>query len=345
MAAIPATTKTQAPAESLSRQSRDEAITAYLFLTPYLLITLVFTIGVILFAFVISFTRFDLFTWPPQWVGFDNYRRVFEDGGQRGFVRALVNVFWYVVIVTPLQTIIALGLALLLNAPMRAKQFFRTIFYAPSVTSSVVISMIFFWLFLRSGFLNYALDQFFGIFGVNWQPIDWLKDPRGLFQLIAQAFGFNIPSSYWYLRGPSIAWMSIMAQNIFTTAPTFMVMFLAALQDIPPSLYEAASLDGANKRQQFWKITLPMLRPVMLLVIVLGTIGTFQIFDQVKIMTAGEPLGTTLVPVYMIYTEALGVNGSPQMGLASAMAFVLALIIFAFTIIQRRFIEKGTEQY
>src|SRR5262249_31315516 len=154
-----------------------------------------------------------------------------------GFIRALVNVFWYVVIVMPVQTAVALGLAVLLNAPMRAKQFFRTIFYAPSVTSSVVISMIFFWLYLRTGYLNFFLDRLFALFGGKWTPIEWLGDARGLFQLIAQAFGGNIPSSLWYVRGPSIAWMAIMFQNIFTTAPTFMVMFLAALQDIPPSLY------------------------------------------------------------------------------------------------------------
>jgi multiple sugar transport system permease protein len=139
--------------------------------------------------------------------------------------------------------------------------------------------------------------------------------------------------------------MAIMFQNIFTTAPTFMIMFLAALQEIPPTLYEAASIDGGNKWQQFWKITVPMLRPVILLVVVLGTIGTWQVFDQVKILTAGGPLDTTLVPVYLIYSEAIGTNGPPTMGYASAMAFLLALIIFIFTFIQRRFIESGTEAY
>jgi multiple sugar transport system permease protein len=163
--------------------------------------------------------------------------------------------------------------------------------------------------------------------------------------LIAGNFGVDIPSSLWYLRGPSVTWMAIMFQNIFTTAPTFMIMFLAALQEIPPTLYEAASIDGATKWQQFWRITVPMLRPVLLLVIVLGTIGTWQVFDQVKILTAGGPLDTTLVPVYLIYSEALGSNGPPRMGYAAAMAFLLAVIIFVFTLVQRRFIERGTEQY
>jgi multiple sugar transport system permease protein len=139
--------------------------------------------------------------------------------------------------------------------------------------------------------------------------------------------------------------MAIMAQNIFTTIPTFMIMFLAALQDIPPSLYEAASIDGANKRQQFFRVTIPMLRPVLLLVIVLGTIGTWQVFDQVAILTAGGPLDTTLTPVYFIYTEALGLSGPPRMGYASSRAIVLAIIILTFTFVQKRYIEGGTESY
>ena len=136
-----------------------------------------------------------------------------------------------------------------------------------------------------------------------------------------------------------------MVQNIFTTAPTFMIMFLAALQDINPTLYEAASIDGANGWQQFRRITLPLLRPIILLVIVLGTIGTLQIFDQVYLATSGGPLDTTQTPVYMIYTEALGKQGPIQMGYASAVAFILAAIIFAFTFVQRRVIERGTEMY
>ena len=122
-------------------------------------------------------------------------------------------------------------------------------------------------------------------------------------------------------------------------------MFLAALQDVPPSLYEAASIDGANRRQQFFGITVPMLRPVILLVVVLGTIGTWQVFDTVAILTAGGPLDTTLTPVYFIYTEALGLNGPPRMGFASSRALVLAAIILLFTYVQKRWIEGGTERY
>ncbi|MCG2767168.1 MAG: sugar ABC transporter permease [Anaerolineae bacterium] len=323
-------------------RKRSEALAAYTFIAPYLIITIVFAIGVLIFAMYLSFTDFNMFTWPPQWVGLKNYVDAIV---KQDFRRSLVNVAWYVLTVVPAQTVLAILLAVLLNAPMRGRQFFRMLFYAPSVTSSVVISMIFWWLYLKSGFLNLFLTRTLELIGVSFKTVNWLNDPRGLLQLIAQVFGGDIPLKQWYFRGPSITWMAIMFQNIFTTAPTFMVMFLAALQDIPPSLYEAAAIDGANKRQQFWKITLPMLRPIILLVVVLGTIGTFQIFDQVKILTGGGPLKTTLAPVFLIYRDALGTTGPPRMGYAAAMAFLLAAIIFVFTFIQRRVIESGTEQY
>jgi multiple sugar transport system permease protein len=325
-----------------NRRAREETLTAYLFLSPYLLVTLVFTVGVLLFAAYISFTHFNLFTWPPEWVGLENYTKSITD---RKFIRSLVNSLWYVAIVVPTQTVLALALARLINIRVRGSQFFRTIFYAPSVTSSVVITMIFWWLYLKTGYLNFFLTKVWATFGGTWQAVEWLNNPRGLIQLIVGALGGDIPSYLWYLRGPSVTWMAIMLQNIFTTAPTFMIMFLAALQDIPPSLYEAASIDGASMWQQFRGITVPLLRPVILLIVVLGTIGTWQVFDQVKILTAGGPLDTTLTPVFLIYVEALGTSGPPRMGFAGAMAFILAAIIFFFTFIQRRAIERGTEQY
>jgi multiple sugar transport system permease protein len=320
---------------------RTNLLMGYLFLAPYLLITLTFTIGVVLFAFYISFNQYDIFS-PPRWVGLANYVRAFEE---RDFLQGLYNVLWYSLIVVPTQTAAGILLAVLLNAPIRLKQFFRTIFYAPSVTSSVVITLIFMWFYLRTGYANYFISNFLGLFGIEWQNINWLGDPRGLIQLIVQAFGGDIPSDQWYLRGPSIALMAIMFQNIFTTAPTFMIMFLAALQDINPTLYEAAAIDGANGWHQFWKITIPLLRPIILLVVVLGTIGTLQIFDQVYIATDGGPLGTSLTPVFIIYREALGAEGPIQMGYASALAFILAVLIFFFTFLQRRFIEQETQMY
>lgn len=326
-----------------NQKKRTTLFTAYSFLAPYLIITAVFTIGVIFFALYISFTKYDIFT-EPVWVGLDNYKKAFmgfTDSTQKDFVQALYNVVWYTLIVVPTQTALAIGLAVLLNSNIKMRNFFRTIFYAPSVTSSVVITLIFVWLYLKGGFLNGFLTSILTPLGINFDPINWLGDPRGLFQL----FGFEIDSAHWYLRGPSIAWMSIMFQNIFTTAPTFMIMFLAGLQDINPVYYEAAAIDGANGWQQFRKITLPLLRPIILLVVVLGTIGTLQVFDQVYLATQGGPLGTSLTPVYLIFREAMGSQGPINMGYAAALAFILAFIIFILTMFQRRLLEGGTEKY
>jgi len=329
------------------KRNRQQFLTGYAFLAPYLFVTLTFTIGVILFALYISFTKYDIFS-RPVWVGLDNYKEAFAgftDSTKRNFLQALYNVLWYSIIVVPTQTFLALQLARLLNAPIKFKQFFRTVFYAPSVTSSVVITLIFIWLYLKNGYLNFFLQSLLGWFGIAFKPIAWLGDPRGLIQLVVEAFGGTIPSTQWYFRGPSIAWMAIMVQNIFTTVPTFMIMYLAALQDINPALYEAASIEGASKRQMFKQITKPLLRPITMMIVVLGTIGTLQIFDQVYLATQGGPLKTSLTPVYLIFTEALGVNGPITMGYASALAFILAAIIFVLTLLQRRVLTQGTEMY
>jgi multiple sugar transport system permease protein len=328
-------------------KKRKEFLTGYAFLAPYFIVTLLFTVGVIFFAFYISFTDYNIFT-RPTWTGLSNYAEAFAgftDSTKRDFLQALYNVFWYSLIVVPIQTFLAIVLANLLNQPIKLRRFFRTIFYAPSVTSSVVITLIFVWLYLKGGYINYFLQTFLGWFSIEFEGVNWLGDPRGLIQLIVEVFGGEIPSTQWYLRGPSIAWMAIMAQNIFTTVPTFMIMFLAALQDINPALYESASIEGASKSQMFWKITLPLLRPIILLVIVLGTIGTLQVFDQVYLATGGGPLKTSLTPVFLIYQEALGITGPINMGYASALAFILAIIIFILTFIQRRILTEGTERY
>jgi len=327
--------------EWVDLRRRRALVAGYSFLAPYLLVTVVFTVGVILFALYISFTKYQIYT-EPEWVGLENYVKALKS---RQFQQSLYNVLWYALIVTIAQTTIAIALAVLLNTPMRLKQFFRTIFYAPSVTSSVVITLIFVWLYLKTGYINLFFDKVWGFFGLEWAAVDWLGNPKGLFQLIVEALGGKVPSRLWYLRGPSVAWMCLMVQNIFTTIPTFMIMFLAALQDINPALYEAAEIDGASGWQRFWRITLPLLRPIVVMVLVLSTIGTLQIFDQVYLATGGGPLDTTVTPVYLVYAEALGTQGTIQMGYASSIAFVLAVLIFFFTFVQRRVIERGAEIY
>jgi len=231
-----------------NKRHRDTMLAGYAFLAPYLLVTLTFTIGVILFALYISFFNYNIFQ-APTWIGINNYLKAFAgftNTAQVAFLQSLYNVLWYALIVVPLQTAAAILLAVLLNGRMRFRQFFRVLFYAPSVTSSVVITLIFIWLYLRTGFINFVFANVLGVVGIHWEALNWLQDPRGLIELIVNAFGGKIAFAQWYLKGPSIAWMAIMFQNIFTTAPTFMIMFLAALQDINPTLYEAASIDGAS---------------------------------------------------------------------------------------------------
>jgi len=327
-------------AQSVARRSshattlaRREALTAYLFIAPYLITAGIFTFGVLFYVFYTSFTSLtDSFAAASaRFVGLDNYIRAFRDSE---FRIALSNVFWYFVIVTTLQTIGAILLAVLLNAKLRGIRIYRTMLYAPSVASAVVMSLIFLWLYLRTGFVNYIL-------GTN---ISWLQDPRPLFAPIYGLFGVEATSVPYFLRGPSITWTAIMMMNVFSTIPTFMVMFLAALQDIPGHLYEAGALDGATGPRAFWYITLPLLRPVITLVVILGTIGTFLVFAQVSIMTQGGPLRTTLAPLYLIYQKTLGTGTQAEAGFGSAMAFILATIIITINIVQRRYIERASEQ-
>ncbi len=308
---------------------RNEAITAYAFIAPYLIIAGVFTLGLLVYAFYISFTDLkSSLSRTSNFVGITNYINAVNDGE---FRISLINVFWYALIVTTLQTIGAILLAVLLNTKMRGMRIYRTLFYAPSVASSIVISMIFLWLYLRTGWINAILGT----------DVAWLNDPRGLFQMLLSPFGIQVTSPF--LKGPSVTWMALMAMNVFTTIPTLMVLFLTALQDIPTFVYEAGEIDGSTGIHAFFNITLPMLRPAVALVIILGTIGTFQVFDQAFVMTKGGPLKTTLTPVLLVYTKTLGEATSANASLAAAMAFILSGIIFLFTFIQRRFIEESAE--
>lgn len=312
-------------AKSLSRR---EAMTAYLFISPYLITAAIFTVGLLAYAFYISFTDLSatFASKNAKFVGLDNYIRAFTD---KDFLAALGNAFWYFVIVTIIQTMGAILLAVLLNAKLQGMRVFRTLLYSPSVASSIVMSLIFLWLYLPTGFINFFLGT----------DIAWLTTPNRIFAPFWSAIGLGetIPT---FLQGPSVAWVAIMVLAIFTTIPTFMVMFLTALQDVPGYVYEAAAIDGATGARAFWYITLPLLRPVIALVVILGTIGTFQVFDQVAILTKGGPLKTTLTPAYLIYTKTLGTGTQAEAGFGAAMAFILAFVIVAITLIQRRLIEQ-----
>lgn len=287
-------------------------LTAYAFLAPYLIVLVVFTLIAVLYAFYLSFYRVNLGIEAPVFRGLKNYQNIWFDLTHDGdFKVGLINGVKYTVGVVILQTVLGLALAMLLNQRIRARGFFRTLYYLPALTSSVAISLIFLWLYTPDG----AINRLFGVFGL--QGPNWLHDPL-------------------------TALPAIMLLNIWTTAPTFMIIYLAALQDIPPTLSEAARVDGANGWQVFRHVTLPLLRPTTFLVVALGTIGAFQVFDQIYLMEGAEggPLRSTLTPVVDIYNTAFR---SSLFGLACAEAFVLFVVIFAFTIAQRRFIDANIQ--
>ncbi|MER3400128.1 MAG: sugar ABC transporter permease [Thermoflexus sp.] len=288
----------------IRRRVLGEWIAAYLLLSPYLFVFLVFNVFAIGYVLYLSFTHFDLFS-PPRWIGLGNYLYLVRDRLFLG--KAVPNTLKYVAVVVPVQTVISLLLAFAMDQEIKFRRFFRTLFYVPSVTSSVVISLIFLWLFKRTGIIN----QILGL------SIDWLTSPA-----------FALPT--------------IMIVNIWATTGTMMVIFLAGLQDIPVTYYEAAMIDGANRWQILRHITIPLLRPVIFFVVTMGVIGCFQVFDQIYVMTAGGPLDATTTIAYLIYKWAFQ-STTPFMGRASAVAIVLAAMILAVTMIQRRLIERPTE--
>jgi multiple sugar transport system permease protein len=289
----------------MTRQ-KQEALTGYLFVSPWIISALVFTFGAMLYVFYLSFTDLQLLN-EPKLIGIDNYVKVL---GNKLFHTAVLNTVLYAVIVTFFQTWLALVLAVALNAKIRGKTFFRSAWYLPSVTSSVVISLIFVWVFQKEGILNFLLSTIAGWTG--FQPVAWLTDASAHTALPA-----------------------LMLLNIMTTAPTFMLYFLAALQDIPEEVYEAASLDGSVGAHRFFRITVPMLRPIIFLVVVLGTIGTLQIFDQAFIMTNGGPLNQTTTINLLIYRSSFT---DYSFAYASAMSIILFVMIVSLYLVQNRFL-------
>ncbi|MEX2104658.1 MAG: sugar ABC transporter permease [Bacilli bacterium] len=285
----------------LKKRRVKEIMSGYIFMTPTILIVGVFVLLPILYAVFLAFNKVNLLGGVSySFIGVDNFTRIGDD--TRAWI-ALRNTFKFVVIVVPLQTLLAVVLASVLNAKIRFKNFFRIAYYIPTVTSSAVLVLIFMWIYNNNGLLNYVLDK------VGLPTYNWLGDP-------------------------SVALFGIMIMNIWSTAPLFMVIYLAALQDIPDDLYEAADIDGAGTFRKFIHITLPLLKPITFYVVVMGIIGTFQLFDQSYIFSAGSggPNNSTLSIVLLIYQYAFK---SLDMGYASALAFMLALVIMIVTLVQR----------
>jgi ABC-type sugar transport systems, permease components len=324
---------------------RGEAGAGWLFVSPVILILGTFLFAPVIMALWVSFSdwtgRGSPFSSNVSFVGVDNYVELTTGGGlrTRDFGTALRNNTWYVLLVVPLQTALSLFLAVLVSRRiLKARGFFRTAFYFPSVTSSVAITVLWLFLFSFAGPVN-AIIAWFGGKGPNW-----FDEPRGIVHLALSGIGVTsgpdwltqndfLGLSWWeWLAGPSVAMSALILMAVFTTSGTFMLLFVAGLQNIGYELTEAGLMDGANGWQRFWHITLPQLRPIVFTVITLGLIGCWQVFDQIYTGTKGGPSKTTLTPAYLSYQAAFQ---NQDWGIGAAIAFILFLIIIVFTIFQR----------
>jgi multiple sugar transport system permease protein len=337
-------TKSTEPRRSRrSRDARGRAITGLLFVAPALLILGVFLFLPILTAGWVSVSDWNGKGSPFQpsvnFVGTENYSSFLTEGGlsQKDFGTSIRNNLYYVLVSVPLVTAIALGLALMVNKSRRGSGVFRTAFYFPSVTSSVALTVIFLFLFNSTGVVNEIL----GLISIDGPT--WMADPRGIFHLALEAIGIPQPAprsgfefwgvSWWdWLSGPSVAMSVFILMAALAASGTFMLIFLAGLQQISDEVEEAAIIDGATRWQRFWYVTLPLLRPTLFTVLTLCLIGSWQVFDQIYTGSQGNPAKTTLTPAYLSYEWSFK---SSHWGQGAAVSFILFGIIVIFTLLQR----------
>ncbi|HUO56835.1 MAG TPA: sugar ABC transporter permease [bacterium] len=291
----------------MTSAERKEAISAYVFIAPFLVWMVVIMGGPILAAFFLSFCKWDILT-PIQFVGLDNYKEMFFNDPR--FWKAIYNTAYFTFLSVPLGMVLSIVVAMLMNQKVRGIALYRTVYYLPSVLGTgVAVAVLWKWIFnADSGLLNYMISLTTGI------PI--ADCPKWL------------ASEFWSKNALVI--MSLWGVG------GGMIIYLAGLQGIPVTLYEAAEIDGANRWQQFWTVTLPGLSPVIFFQLIISIVGSFQIFTQVYAMTdgLGGPADSTLVMVLYIYQKAFKYY---QMGYASALAWILFLSIMLATWVQFRY--------
>ncbi|EHB6497720.1 sugar ABC transporter permease [Enterococcus faecalis] len=276
---------------------KNNALWISLFLLPSLMGFLVFIIYPVFYSLGVSFTDWDLIN-PMKFVGIKNYQSLVNDST---FWNSLKNTFLFIIGYLPSVMIIGLLVALLLNSKLCLKPVFRGVYFLPVVTSWVAVSLVWKWLFNpKYGLINYFLTMI-GLHGPNW------------------------------LNDPKTAMLAIIITSVWKDIGFIMVLYLGGLQNISVSLYEAADIDGADKWHQFWKITLPMLKQTTFFVSMISLINSFQVFDQVNIMTAGGPGDATTVLVQNIYNSVFKYS---EMGYAAAMSWILFLIILVVSVVQ-----------
>jgi multiple sugar transport system permease protein len=275
----------------------------YLLVSPYLVFVSVFVVFPVLFCLFLTFHKWNIIA-PMQFAGTDNYSRLFQD---RLFWKAIGNTLKFLLLHIPLQLILSLSLAWLLNQKIRAVPFFRASFFMPVIVSGVVVTIL-------------------------WQQL--LGYDTGLINKLLMTIGFN---KVGWLVDPDVAIYSIAVMATWKNVGLYVILFLIGLQTVPPQYYEAAELDGASKWQQFYHITLPMINPTIFMVVILSTIGGFSLFIEPYIMTGGGPLNTTLSAVLYIYKQAFQYY---NMGYSATLGFFYAIMIMTVVVLQKKFIEK-----
>jgi multiple sugar transport system permease protein len=283
---------------------RRDGLTAFLFLSPTLILFGTFIVFPVIFSFYLSFHKWNMFSTEQTFIGFANYTQLLRSPD---FWQVFRNTVVYTLGTVPVNMVLALAVAYLLNKKLVGKKFLRTAFFTPVIISWIAAAVIWRWLFEPNyGLINYVL----GFFGVS--PINWLNDP-------------------------TMAMIALIIVGVWKTFGFNMILFSAGLQSIPEHYYEAAEIDGAGKLSQFWNITLPLLSPTTFFIVIMSVIGSFQVFDAVYVLTSGGPLGSTKVMIFYIYENAFKFF---NMGYASALAYVLFAVIFMLTLLQFKILSK-----
>jgi multiple sugar transport system permease protein len=282
---------------------------AYVTLTPGFILFSIFTLFAVVFSLWLSFHKWNILEPEKPYVALDNYRQLFHDPH---FRTALINTVYYTFVSIPLGLALGLALALLLNQQIRARGMFRTMFYLPVITPLVVAAIIWKWVYGADyGLLNFYLLKAHAIS----KPLLWLADPN-------------------------LAMPAVIVMSVWKGVGFVMIVYLAGLQAIPQELYEAAEVDGAGPWQRLRRITFPLLAPTTFFLLVISIIGSFQVFTQIYIMTQGGPLERTTTIVYYIYQSAFKFF---DMGYATAIAWALFVLVFAFTLAQLRYYTRKVE--
>lgn len=317
-------------AASRRRRFIAENVQAYLFLVPAFAVLLVFKIWPAFFAIYISTFKWDIIQGPFR--GIENYTDILFGTRAEAFWRSLSTTFTYAAITIPIEIAVGLVVAYILFQKIRGRGIYRTIFYLPYVTSTVAAALVFEWIFHpQYGLVNRAL----GLVGI--EPLHWLQEPDGVFQMIGAHFGAQIPD---WAAGPSLALSTVAIFSIWHFLGFQIVIFMAGLGNISAEYYEAARLDGASQRQLFTKITLPLLSPQIFFVFTIASIGVLRSFNEIFILTNGGPLDTSRTTTLLVFRTFFQQG---QIGLGSAMGVLLTIVILAFTLIQFRVLERRVQ--